>query len=74
MVGKVEMVPVQSSNIREVGYQGGTLHVRFVGGGRYSYAGVPPEVFHEGVKSDSVGRWFQHHVRGKYAHQAHPDE
>jgi hypothetical protein len=68
------MVSVKSSNIQSLGWsaQAG-LVVRFAGGGVYSYREAPKRVYDELVQSDSVGRAFQTHVRGKFAHTQHDD-
>lgn len=71
MAAKVEMVPVKSSNVEAIGHRGSTLHVRFKGGGLYTYTDVPAEVFREGVAAESVGGWFRSKVMGKFRHEKH---
>ncbi len=63
------LTPVQSSNIQAVGYSNQGLFVRFIGGGTYHYPDAPKSVFDEMVKSDSVGRYFAHKIRGTFRHR-----
>lgn len=66
------MIPVKSSNVQEVGHSDAAgLFVRFNGGGLFQYPDAPKHVFDEIVQSDSPGRAFQQHVRGKYIHKKH---
>jgi hypothetical protein len=64
----VEMIPVVSSSIQEVGYdeEGRQLHVRFVTGFLYAYMNVPKELFHELINAESVGKYFAEHVKKQY--------
>ena len=45
-VTQTELVPVESSNMAAVGYDGGTLTVAFHGGRIYRYYGVSAEAYH----------------------------
>ena len=40
----MNMISVSSSNLDAVGYEKGTLYVRFKNGSLYSYSGVPEYV------------------------------
>lgn len=71
MNGLPPMKEVKSSNLEAVGHQGTRLFVRFKGGGIYSYAGVPPEVYHELAAAESPGSVFRAKVRGQYKHTLH---
>ena len=64
----MNMQPVESSNIRAVGYEEPSLVIEFHSGGRYSYAGVPPKVHEDLMKSNSLGRFFHGHIKDVYAH------
>jgi hypothetical protein len=57
-----------SSNISRVGYDADAkqLTVHFKGGGRYSYAGVPDEVYKALLAADSKGGYFHTHIRGEF--------
>lgn len=67
----IPMHACESSQIREFGYDPATktLAVRFNGkaGARtvYTYAGVEPELFAAMQESDSKGRFFGEHLKGK---------
>ena len=54
-----EMLAVESSSVEAVGYDGDAreLHVRFVGGGLYVYAGVEREVFDALMFAPSKGAY-----------------
>lgn len=57
--------PVKSSQIKDYHYDEAnkTLHIRFLSGGHYSYAGVEPNVAHGFGKADSVGKYFGQHIK-----------
>ena len=63
------MTPVTSSQIAEVGYENGTLAVKFKGGATYTYAGVPQATFDEMLKAKSVGTFFGKTIRGKFEYK-----
>jgi hypothetical protein len=65
------LTPVKSSNIQKIGYADNRLFVQFQGGALYSYEGVPKKVHDDMLASDSVGRFFKDHVRGKFTHRLH---
>lgn len=60
--------PVDSSSVRSIGYDAasGTLEVEFRHGTVYRYRGVPRKVHEELVAADSIGRYFNAHVRDRY--------
>ncbi|MDE7323914.1 MAG: KTSC domain-containing protein, partial [Lachnospiraceae bacterium] len=41
----MNMIPVSSSNIASIGYDGSTLHIRFNSGSLYAYYNVPESVY-----------------------------
>jgi hypothetical protein len=57
-----------SSVIRDVDYDPGErrLDIRFVGGRRYSYHDVPPEVVLGMRGALSKGEYFNRHIRDRY--------
>jgi hypothetical protein len=63
-----DMHAVDSSNIREVGYDAGgeELWVEFVSGATYVYAQVPQLVFDEFVDADSKGSYLNREIRNAY--------
>ncbi|MFN3584812.1 KTSC domain-containing protein [Phenylobacterium sp.] len=59
---------VESAAIREIDYdaQRSKLLVRFEGGERYVYVGVPGEVHRSFLEAPSKGRFFQAEIRDRY--------
>ncbi len=64
------MIQVNSSNIEQVAYDPttATLLVHFHGGGQYSYAGVPQDVFDALLNSESKGKYFNKYIKTSYSH------
>ena len=68
----VTMLPVESSNIREIGYspgpegKAGNLYVRFATGNTYAYEDVSGDVWQELLDAPSKGQYFAAHVRNTY--------
>ena len=64
----VEMVELDSSNIKAVGYdaENRRMVVEFLSGGTYRYDDVPPSVFVGLISDDSPGGFFAREVKGKY--------
>jgi hypothetical protein len=60
------MIPVNSSCIRAVGYDGRTLRVEFHGGRVYDHPGVPYHHFEGLLNASSKGAYYNEHIRGKY--------
>ena len=65
-VTQTELVPVESSNIAAVGYDGGTLTVAFHGGRIYRYYGVSAEVYHDLIDAPRKGRYRHRSITGPY--------
>jgi hypothetical protein len=63
-----EMIPVTSSNVKELGYDLATnkLYVSFIKSGIYVYDDVPEEIFNEVLNAESVGKAFIAKVKDKY--------
>jgi KTSC domain len=61
-------IPVQSSNLRSIGYEAETelLEVEFRTGGLYEYSGVPPEVHAALMSAQSHGSYFSREIRNRY--------
>ena len=61
-------VPVQSSNIVEVGYDARTqtLEIMFRDGGLYQYFDVPDQIFQELRGAGSPGQYFHGVIKGNY--------
>ena len=64
----MERVPVQSSNVAEVGYDQDALvmEVLFHNGSVYQYFDVPQMLFQEMLQSDSIGGFLNEHIKGSY--------
>ncbi|MFA6195439.1 MAG: KTSC domain-containing protein [Sulfurimonas sp.] len=64
----MQMINVESSNVKAVGYKkdSSTLQVEFINGGTYQYFGVPEGVFVELLNSDSVGGYLASDIKGTY--------
>ena len=53
----MDMIPVSSSDIASVGYENGTLYIRFNSGGLYKYSNVPESVYHGLMSASSHGKY-----------------
>lgn len=64
------MVPVESSNLKAVGYDPDAkeMHIQFKSGGHYSYANVPPEAHQAFMAADSKGGHFSKNFAGHFKH------
>jgi hypothetical protein len=51
--------PVSSSNLESVGYENGTLEIRFHSGGTYQYSNVPEHVYQGLMGATSKGSCFR---------------
>lgn len=63
------MIPVSSSDIASIGYEGRTLYIAFNSGGVYSYAGVPEAVYRALMAAPSHGKYFHAHVKNTYPYR-----
>lgn len=63
--------PVQSSNLRAVGYNKDTkvLEIEFIKGGVYRYFDVMESVYLGLIGADSKGAYFHEHIRGRYRYK-----
>lgn len=59
-------VPVHSSSLDSVGYEGNVLEVRFRNGGVYRYFDVPERMYSLLMGADSKGAFFNRHIRDRY--------
>ena len=62
----ISMIPVESSQIKSIGYSGSTLYIEFLKGTVYSYTNVPDDVHTLLLLSKSVGKYFASEIKGKY--------
>lgn len=65
----MNMIPVSSSNLASVGYENGTLYVRFLNGSLYAYSGVPESVYRGLLNADSHGHYLAVYVKGTYPYR-----
>lgn len=65
----LNMTPVSSSDIASVGYENGTLYIRFHRGGLYTYYNVPETEYRALMSAGSHGRYFHAHIRSRYSYQ-----
>lgn len=69
-------VTVRSSSLAKVAYDGrrAMLQLVFRDGTAYQYAGVPLGTYHELLRADSKGAYFNHHIRNRFPHAVLPVE
>ena len=60
------MIPVNSTAIRAVGYDGYTLAVVFHHTGRHDHQGVPYGVYQGLMGASSKGAYYNRYIRGRY--------
>jgi hypothetical protein len=58
---------VQSSNIKSIGFEDGTLEIEFLNGTVYQYFDVPQNVFDELMAATSShGTYLSQNIKGRY--------
>lgn len=62
----MEMIKVESSNIKQIGFENGTLKVEFQNGNSYKYLEVPKQLFEDLQKAESKGKFLNENIKGKY--------
>ena len=62
----MQMTAVNSSMIREVGYDAdsSTLRVTFTSGATWDYADISQEEYESMMHAPSVGKWFNANIKG----------
>ena len=65
----VNMTPVHSFNIASVGYENGTLYIRFHQGGTYAYFDVPASEYEALTLSGAPGKYFRANIRNRYGYR-----
>ncbi len=66
---KMEMIPVESSNLESVGYEDGMLYITFQSSGTYVYYSVPVTVYEGLMNAPSKGKYFYNCIRDKYQYR-----
>jgi hypothetical protein len=64
----MEKQNVESTVVRAAGYTY-VLEIEFQSGRVYQYFDVPPETYADFLESDSKGRYFNAHIRGKFPYR-----
>jgi KTSC domain len=64
----IAMLPVSSSMANALGYDAvnNVLQVEFCNGAVYQYTGVEPEIWDDLHDTDSIGKYFNHEIKGNY--------
>lgn len=64
----MERVAINSSNIKEAGYDpnSNTLELLFSDGRVYQYFDVPPSIYADLINAPSAGRFFHESIRGSF--------
>ena len=57
------MIPVNSSAIKAVGYDGNTLYIEFHSGRIDPYPHTPPHIYLELMLASSKGRYYRENIR-----------
>lgn len=67
---KIEMLPVDSSNVSEAGYDkdNKTLAIKFSDGSIYHYTDVSRDTYDELMAAKSVGKYIHANIKGIYKH------
>lgn len=59
-------IPVESSNLKSVGYEDNVLEIEFLDGGVYQYFDVPESIYDGLVQAESAGKYFWSNIRGAF--------
>lgn len=63
----MKMIPVDSSAIAEIGYEDGTLAIRFRSRRElYSFPNVPEQIFKDFLQAPSKGKFYNENIRDIY--------
>ncbi len=60
------LIPVDSSAIHAIGYDGSTLTVEFHNGRTYDHPGVPYSVYEGLMQAPSKGAYYNRNIRRRY--------
>ena len=64
----MNMIPVSSSNLQAVGYDGETLRIQFRSGGIYDYYNVPAFVYNGLMNAPSKGSYHAAYIKNAYTY------
>ena len=62
----MDRVPVESSNIKSIGWKSGILEIEFHSGGIYQYSDVPILIYTAMLDAPSKGKYFHAHIENLY--------
>ena len=65
----MQMQTISSSDLASVGYENGSLYVRFNSGGLYVYSGVPESIYSGLMNASSHGKYFHAYIKNSYSYQ-----
>lgn len=65
----MNMIPVISSNLAAVGYEGSTLRIRFKSGWTYDYYNVPMSVYENLMNASSKGSYHAENIKNVYPYR-----
>lgn len=63
---KASLSPLESTSIKEIGWDAGMLTLRFSGPALYRYSGVARDRYLDLLRAKSPGKFFQAEIRGKF--------
>ncbi len=64
------MIPVDSSNVAEIGYDDNeTLYIKYLNGSLYIYKGVPLIEFEQLKVAPSIGSYLHRNIRNMYPYE-----
>ena len=64
----IQMVLVQSSNVKSVGYdeENKNIHIELISGEKYMFKNVPKKIFKDLLVSTSIGSYINRYLRDSY--------
>ena len=65
----MNLITVSSTNISSIGYENGTLYIKFKTSGIYAYDNVPQSVYEGLMSSGSHGKYFRDFIKGRYTYR-----
>lgn len=64
----MKLKEVNSSTVKAIGYDSGTLYVVY-NGGTYTYKNVPPMIYEGLLKADSKGKYLNENVKSYFKYE-----
>lgn len=65
---KIKMIPVESSNVKSVGYDedNKNIYVELINGKCYTYVNVPKKIFEDLLIAPSIGSYINRYLKDSY--------